>query len=148
MNEAAAAGQYLVDYLAADTTLMALVSGVWRKSVPQSEPFPVVKIDRLDGEDLYPVGLNRIWSDMTFLVRGIVHWTGGGQPDYTDVRAIGDRLDALLHDHEDNSTAELTATGLAEVHSFREEPFDDESVEAGDLFLHVGGIYRLRARAA
>lgn len=140
MNEAAAAGQYLVDYLSADATLMSYVSGVWRKSVPQDERFPVVKIDRLDGNDVYPVGLNRIWSDMTFLVRGIVHWRGGGQPDYTDARAIGDRLDALLHDYE-GSNSEI------EVHAFREEPFDDETIEAGDLFLHVGGTYRLRARA-
>lgn len=140
MNEAAAAGQYLVDYLTADTTLQGLVNGVWRKSVPQSQAFPVVKIDRLDGDDLMVVGLNRVWADMTFLVRGIVHWQAGGQPDWTDVRTVGDRLDALLHGHEG------TGAGVS-VHSFREEPWDDETVESGDLFLHVGGVYRVRAQA-
>ncbi len=140
INEAGAAGQYLVDYLGEDAPLSALVSGVWRKSVPQSAPFPVVKIDRLSGDDLMVIGLHRVWTDMTFLVRGVVHWKSSGQPDYTDVRAIGDRIDTLLHDHEAN-TAEL------EVHSFREEPFDDETIESSDLFLHMGGVYRLRARA-
>ncbi len=140
MNEAAAAGQYLVDLLEADATLGSYVNGVWRKSVPQSEPFPVVKIDRLDGEDLMVVGLYRVWADMTFLVRGVVHWRGSGQPDYTTVRAIGDRIDALLHDHEG-------ADASVEVHSFREEPYDDETIESGDLFLHVGGVYRVRAKA-
>ncbi len=141
INEEAAAQQYLLDYLGADSTLTNLLqSGVWLRSVPQSARFPAVKIDRMDASDLHVIGLHRVWDDLSFLVRGIVHWTGGGQPDWTDARAIGDRLDTLLHDHEE-TTAEL------EVHSFREESFTDETVEAGDLFLHVGGIYRLRARA-
>lgn len=140
MNEATAAGTYLVNTLEADTTLAALVSGVWRKSVPQSERFPVVKIDRLDSDDLYPVGLYRVWADLTFLVRGVVHWRGGGQPDWTEAQAIGDRIDAVLHDHEGADT-------VVSVHSFREEAFDDETIESGDLFLHCGGVYRVRAQA-
>jgi hypothetical protein len=140
VNEATAAGTYLVDLLEADSTLGGLVNGVWRKSVPQSEPFPVVKIDRLDGDDLNAVGLYRVWADMTFLVRGIVHWRGSGQPDWSDAQAIGDRIDALLHDHEG-------ADAAVSVHAFREEAWDDETLESGDLFLHVGGIYRVRAQA-
>lgn len=141
MNEEAAAQQYLLEVLEADTTLMGLLgSGVWLRSVPQSARFPAVKIDRQDAEDLMVVGLNRVWANLTFLVRGIVHWKGSGQPDWTDVRSIGDRIDALLHDHE-GSNSEIS------VHSFREESFTDESVEGGDLFLHVGGVYRVRAQA-
>jgi hypothetical protein len=141
MNEELAAQDYLRTYLEADSTLMAaLGSGVYLRTTPGTARFPVVKIDRLDADDVYPIGLNRIWADLTFLVRGIVHWRGSGVPDWTEVRTIGDRLETLLHDHEE-TTAEL------EVHSFREEPFSDETVEAGDLFLHGGGIYRVRARA-
>lgn len=140
MNEEAAAQQYLLDRLSADATLSSLVNGVWLRSVPESEAMPAVKIDRQDGVDLMVIGLARVWSDLTFLIRGIVHWRGGGQPDWTDARAIGDRIDALLHDHEGQNTE-------VQVHSFREEPFTDETIEGGDLFLHVGGIYRLRAHA-
>lgn len=140
INEEAAAQQYLLSYLAADATLSGLVNDVWLRSVPESAPFPVVKIDRQDASDLMVVGLARVWSDLTFLIRGVVHWRGGGQPDWTDVRAIGDRIDQLLHDYE-GVNAELR------VHSFREEPFTDETIEQGDLFLHCGGIYRLRASA-
>lgn len=141
INEEAAAQQYLLDYLGADTTLAALLEGgVWLRSVPESEPFPVVKIDRQSGDDLHVVGLHRVWADLTFLVRGIVHWRQGGQPDWTDARAIGDRIDTLLHNHE-------AVTSELQVHSFRDEPWTDETIESGDLFLHVGGIYRLRARA-
>jgi len=141
INEEAACQDYLLTYLQADTTLMALLqSGVWLRSVPQSASFPAVKIDRQDSSDLHVVGLHRVWADLSFLVRGIVHWRGGGQPDWADARAIGDRLDTLLHDHE-----EQTAT--LQVHSFREESWTDETIESSDLFLHVGGIYRVRARA-
>lgn len=141
MNEEAAAQQYLLDYLGADSTLTGMLeSGVWLKSVPQSSRFPAVKIDRQDADDLHAVGLYRVWADLSFLIRGIVHWTGGGQPDWTGVRAIGDRLDALLHAHEGQDAT-------VAVHSFREETWTDETIESGDLFLHVGGIYRIRARA-
>lgn len=140
MNEEASAQDYLLTYLAADSTLSGLVSGVRLRSVETTLPAPFVKIDRLDAEDLMVVGLHRVWDNLTFLIRGIVHWRGGGQPDWTDVRAIADRLDTLLHDHEE-VTSEL------EVHSFREESFTDETIEGGDVYLHCGGIYRLRARA-
>lgn len=141
MNEEAACQDYLRTYLEADATLMGLLqSGVWLRSVAQSAKFPVVKIDRQDAEDLMVVGLERVWADLSFLVRGVVHWTGSGQPNWADARAIGDRLDTLLHDH-------TAVTATLEVHAFREESYTDESIEASDLFLHCGGIYRVRARA-
>lgn len=141
MNEEAAAQDYLVDLLNADSALAGLLNdGVYLRSVPQRVRFPVVKIDRQDADDVYVVGLTRVWADLSFLVRGIVHWRGGGRPDWTEVRAIGDRIDTLLHDYEGTNTE-------VSVHSFREESFTDEELAAGDLFLHVGGIYRVRARA-
>ena len=140
MNEEAAAQEYVRSLLDTDATMQGLVDGVWLRSVPQSAPFPVIKIDRLDSGDLMVVGLARVWADLSFLVRGIVHWTGSGLPDWSEVRAIGDRIDALLHDHEGQNTE-------VQVHSFREETYTEETIESGDLFLHVGGIYRVRARA-
>ena len=140
VNEQAAAQQYLLDYLTADATLVAMLEGgVWTDTIGQSVRFPVVKVVKQDAADLMVVGLHRVWADLTFLVRGIVHWTGSGHPDWTTVREIADRIDTLLHDHEE-TTAEL------EVHSFREEAFVDETLEP-DLFLHAGGFYRVRARA-
>jgi hypothetical protein len=139
VNEQAAAQQYLLDYLGADATLIGLLEGgVWTDVIPQSVRFPVVKVVHQDANDLMVVGLHRVWADLTFLVRGIVHWTGSGHPDWTTVRAIGDRLDTLLHDHE-------AVTSELQVHSFREEAFVDETLEP-DTFLHCGGFYRVRAR--
>jgi hypothetical protein len=139
LNEEAGAQQYLLDLLDADAELSDMLGGgVWLRSVAQTARYPVVKIDRQDAADLMVVGLTRVWADLAFLVRGIVHWTGSGQPDWADVRAIADRIDALLHDHEGSNTE-------VEVHSFREESWTDETLEP-DLYLHAGGIYRVRAR--
>lgn len=140
MNEEASAQDYLVSYLQSDATLMDLVNSVWLRTVPRSEPHPVVKIDRLDADDVMAIGLTRVWDDLTFLVRGTTKWEDRGNEDWSEVRAISDRIDALLHAHE-------AVTSELQVHSFREESFTDETLESGDLYLHAGGIYRLRAHA-
>lgn len=140
INEEAAAQQYLVDLLTADATLMDLVSSVWLRSVEQRAAMPVVKIDRQDSSDLMVTGLARVWADLTFLICGIYQWQGSGSIDWTEVTAIGDRLDTLLHKHEG-------ANAKVQVHAFREEPYTDETIEGGDTFLHCGGIYRVRAHA-
>ena len=145
MNEEAATIEHLVEYLEADTTLQGLLEGgVWTSAVAETARFPVVKIDREDSEDLQVFGTSgpiRVWADITFLIRGVVHWTGGGHPDWTTPRAIGDRLDALLQGYS-------TTTSAVALKVFREESFTEETVvEEGDLFLQVGGVYRVRAQA-
>lgn len=142
INEEAAALDYLVTYLSADTTLMSVANGVWTRSVPASAPMPAVKIDVLERSDVEAIGLIRVWDDLLFLVRATVkNQTGLGEPpDWTDARTLGNRIDVLLHAHEE-VTSEL------QVHSFREESYTDETVEGGDLYLHCGGMYRLRAHA-
>jgi hypothetical protein len=139
INEEVSVQNYLLSYLSADATLMTLINGVTLRTTWGTLKAPFVKIDRQDANDLMVVGLNRVWADFTFLIRGIDHWHGTGLPDWTKVGLIADRLDALLHDHEQ-------VTSTLKVHSFREESFTDETVEAGDLWLHAGGIYRVRAQ--
>jgi hypothetical protein len=86
------------------------------------------------------IGLNRIWGDMTYHVYGAFHWKGSGRPDRTEVNAIGERLDQLLHGH-----AETTA--LVDIHSFREESEPTPAVPDGEsVWLQSGGVYRIRAR--
>lgn len=141
MNEEIAAQNYLMELLEADDELSGMIGGVaWRTSWSQLKS-PFVKMDRQDASDLMVVGLDRVWVDLTFLVRGVEHWRGSGQPDWGTVREISDRIDELLHDHEGTD-------GTVSVHVFREETYTDETVEGGDLWLHAGGIYRVRAQAA
>jgi hypothetical protein len=142
INEEAAALDYLVTYLSSDTTLMSVANGVWTRSVPKSAPSPNVKIDVMERSDVEAIGLIRVWDDLLFLVRATVKNPTGlfEPPDWTDARTLGNRIDVLLHAHEE-VTAEL------QVVSFREESYTDETIEGGDLFLHCGGLYRLRAHA-
>jgi len=141
-NEETLAQDYLLDYLGSDATLQGLINGVWLRTVPVSAPMPAVKLDILSREDLMVINLFRVWADLTILVRGTAESKSGfGEAeDWSEVEAIGDQIDTLLHKHEDNTSA-------IQIHSFREESFSDETVEDGKLYLHSGGIYRVRAKA-
>lgn len=141
-NEETLVQDYLLSYLGADSTLSSLVNGVWTRSVPTSAPAPLVKMEVLSREDLMVVNLFRVWADLTVLVRAVAENNSGfGEAeDWSEVEAIGDRIDALLHKHEDT-------TSTIQMHSFREESFSDETIENQKLFLHSGGIYRIRAKA-
>jgi hypothetical protein len=135
-----AALDWLVNYLETDSELSGLVNGVAPNAIWGTLASPFVRVDYLDGDDLVAMGLHRIWGDLTYHVRGVFHWRGTEKPDRTEVNAIGARIDALLHDHE-----EQTAT--VAVHSFREEPEPIPSVvENGQLWLQSGGVYRVRAQ--
>jgi hypothetical protein len=135
--------EWLVTYLEADATLSGMTEGpvapevIWGLSKS-----PFVRIDRLDTDDLMVVGLHRVWVDQTYHVRGVLHWHGSGRPDRTEVNAIGARLDALLHDHEE-------ATATHHFHSFREEgePTPATTEPDGSLWLASGGIFRIRCTA-
>jgi hypothetical protein len=140
VNEEALAQDYLVALLEADAELMATANAVTLSVRWARLPSPFVKVDRLSSSDLMVIGLHRIWDDLTFLVRAVHHWEGSGAPDWTTVNDLAHRVDTLLHDHE-GQTADL------EIHSFREESFTDALVENGELWLHSGGIYRVRCRS-
>lgn len=142
MTEEDALTEWLVDYLSADTTLMAMLNGeIAPEAVWGTNASPFVRVDRLDGNDLSVIGLYRVWVDTTYHIRGVFHWRGSGRPDRTEVNAIGARIDALLHGHE-------AVTATHRVHGFREEPTPTPAtVEGGDLWLQSGGIYRLRVSA-
>lgn len=134
---------YLVSYLEADSTLMGMLNGKVTYEVrPLDMPSPLVRIDRLDGEDLMVVGLHRVWVDTQWHIRGVEQWRGTGVPDRSNVNPIGARLDDLLHDHE-----EVTATH--HFHSFREEPEPMPVVHEvnGEIWLQSGGLYRVRVTA-
>lgn len=134
---------YLVGYLEADTELMAMLNGGINAEVfTDTTASPFVRLERLDGNDLMVIGLARVWVDTAWHIWGALHWTGSGQPDRTDVNAIGARLDTLLHDHE-------AVTAYHHIHGFREEPEPSPLVttQDGQTWLHSGGVYRLRVAA-
>ena len=85
------------------------------------------------------IGLHRVWVDSLYHVRGAFHWNGSGRPDRTEVDAIGQRIDELLHDHE-------AATSEYRIHSFREDGEPNPAVleDDNELWLQSGGLYRIR----
>jgi hypothetical protein len=136
--------EYLVDYLESDSELMGMMNGpVSPEVVWGTEAGPLVRVDRLDGEDLFAVGLYRVWVDTTYHIRAVQQWRGSGRPDRTEVNAIGARLDELLHDHE-------AISGDYQFHVFREEPTPNPAVvePGGELWLQSGAIFRIRASAS
>lgn len=136
MNEEVAASLWLKDFLSADAQLAGSVSTFALRSTKTTDPLPYIKIDILDRSDKMTIAANRVWANLTFLVRGI---TKG--PDWEEVQDIGDRIDAVLH-RAAQETADIL---IREV--YREETFSEETVESGDLYLHSGGIYRVLASA-
>jgi hypothetical protein len=136
--------EYLVDYLESDTELMGMLNGPVSPEVTWgTSGGPLVRVDRLDGEDLYVIGLYRVWVDTVYHIRVVQQWRGSGRPDRTDVNAAGARLDELLHDHE-------AISGDYQFHIFREEPTPSPAMvePGGELWLQSGGVYRIRANAA
>lgn len=137
LNEEVAAQLWLKGFLEADGTLMGMLNGgVYLRTTPTTAGLPLVKIDIQDREDLMVVEMHRIWSNITYLVRGV---TRG--PDWTEVQAIANRIDQLLH----RANGSSTDVNVQQV--YREETFTDETVEGGDLYHHAGGIYRLLVQA-
>lgn len=126
--------------LEADATLMGMLNGgVYLRSVPTNVATPIVKIDRQDASDLTVVGMHRVWSELTYLVRGIARYND--DPDWTTVGAIADRIENVL---QEATTSSATAT----IYCVRRlEPFTDETTEGGNYYLHAGGIYELYSQA-
>jgi hypothetical protein len=140
LNEEVAAQLWLLNYLQADAELAGMVNTFALKTTFERDALPYVKIDRQDSDDLMAIGMHRVWSDLTFLVRGITEG-GGNPPDWAPVQAIANRIDAVLH-RASGSTATIQ---VGEV--WREEAFTDETIEGGDHYLHAGGIYRAHVYA-
>jgi hypothetical protein len=137
MNEEVATALWLRDYLASDADLSSSVQTFAIRSTRTTDPLPYIKVDILERRDVMVVNAGRVWVDLLFLVRGI---TKG--PDWTDVQTIAARVDTVLHRLQGSGDATIF---IQEV--FREEPFSDETIEAGDLYVHSGGLYRIRAQA-
>jgi hypothetical protein len=140
INEEVAAQLLLKDMLEADSTLMGMVNGIALRSVHESVAVPFVKIDRQDASDLMVINMTRVWSNLTYLVRGI-----DAGPYWDDVQAIANRIDQVLHRGNGSNTT-VSMYGIRRI-----ETFTDETVEgppaSRKLYVHAGGIYELYAQA-
>lgn len=140
INEEVEAQALLKSYLEDDATLMGMVNGIaLRTRSARQLRSPFVKIDRQDASDLTTFNMHRVWSELSYLVRGVT--TYADDPEWETVKAIANRIENLL--------AAATISGsAATVYCVRRlEPFTDETLESDNLYFHAGGIYEMYAQA-
>lgn len=136
--ETNAAEKWLRDTLMADVTLAGVVSTrVWNTRRPDGGAFPCVIFQvQNPGADFVVLGAVRMWSRMTYVVRGIAE-----QSSYEGtVKSIADRIDAVLHGGSGTNGSGTVYTCV------RTGPFQMAEVVDGREFRHLGGVYQVQVR--
>jgi hypothetical protein len=136
MPDSSLIGLALVEKLAADGTLTALLpDGVWRKVAPKNaKRFAIVSL--IDGVDVGQFG-GRAYEDALYLVEARVLSTVVGG----NVYAAAARIEVLLEDQP------LDVAGYGWMTMHREEPIEDTDVDAVDTTIQwhrAGGHYRVQ----
>lgn len=135
--------EWLVATLAGDATLTGLVAGrVFTESVPLGTAFPCVVIRTISTDDQLGSGQNRIMTTDQRLVEGIAK-----AQDFGAVRAIADRIDALLHlKPAPGSVIAGTWSGVTVLSSTRLRPSRLSEEIDGRHYRRLGGIYQINAQ--
>ena len=131
-NELVRADLWLKTFLEADATLMSQVNGVYSDAFPERVAMPIIRFNIQDQDDVMPIGMHRIITYATYLVRAI---TRG--PDWDEASALADLIDLRLH------RASGSGTGIYVQEVYRTEPFVMTTIEGGDMYRHAGGQYHL-----
>lgn len=123
--------------LTGDSTLVALLSSgtaVYPHVAPQNAVLPyVIFAFRDPHEDSY-VYTGRAYETFSYLIKGVT----GPSEDHQPAMAISERIDALITDT-------LPApTGYSMMYRRRVNRVEyPEKLEAGEIFWHAGGVYRI-----
>lgn len=137
MAEVTTVDTWIYGTLSVDAGLLALVSTrIYLDVAPEGASFPFVVFQLQTPErDLVTLGARRVWSTGMWLVRGVDKATS-----FTTLKSIEARIDALLHG------VSGSVTGGTVYESVREMPFRLTEVVDRVRYLHLGGIYRIRAK--
>lgn len=138
MNELIGVHRFLYQRLACDPELAGLVGEriYEERKAPQGAAYPLVLFNVQSATDLLGAGAARLWMDAVVQVKAV------GPQATSELSPIADRLDALLH------VAEPVVVSLGEtryqIHgSHRERAIKYDEVVAGQVYLHLGGLYRV-----
>ncbi len=104
---------------------------------PSEATFPLIIFARISGRDLRGVGSARILANELYEVKAINRGTTVG---FAALRAIGDRIDALL-----NGASGAVADGQI-LACVRENALSYLETDADQIYCHLGGIYRIYIR--
>lgn len=140
MSETVIAEQWIYDELATDTTLMALITGVYGYVAPDTAAYPFVIFSYLnDGEDELGVGGVTLLS----LLRYVIRVVDDGE-SFVSMETAADRIKTLLH-----GKFGAAPSGGTIVESIRVRPFATaEVLEGGTQIRQLGGVYQLRVQEA
>lgn len=123
--------------LSADAGLAASVGDrVYARMAPQGAAYPLVVWAVQAASDLVGPGAVRIWASALVQVQAI------GPAPATGLQAIAARIDACLH----GAPPQIIAVGgrQYQIHGAqREGGLDFTSEIAGQVFVHLGGLYRI-----
>lgn len=141
LNEAAETDQGLIDYLAADSTLTALIGSdqIYSQFTGiKSVRVPIVRFFLVETDDLLSIGATgRVWSELVYQVEAV---TGGY--DSTDAADISQRVDQLLHGLRGETWGDVL---IEEV--FRRQPLFRRELEGDQPYIFAGGEYVFRVSA-
>lgn len=135
--------EWLIATLTGDATLTGLVaSRVFTELAPTGTAFPCVVIRSISTDDQLGSGQNRIMTTEQRLIEGILE----GQ-DFGPLRAIADRIDALLHLKPDaGSVIAGSWSGVTVLSSTRLRPSRLSEAIDGRHYRRLGGIYQINAQ--
>lgn len=134
MNEVDGAARWIYSTLAGDSALTTLLGAarIYRDVGPQEAAWPVVTFGLQSGGDTVGNAGARILTRMRWLVKSITKGT-----DLAAVAAIAARVDVLLQQGAGvNGDAQVAAC-------VREQVISYPHTEAGVVWRHEGGVYRV-----
>ena len=136
------ADRFIFTSLAADSALTAIVGGKIYNEIatPTTPPVapPYVLYQMQSAVGLRTIGVHIVWSNMLFLVRGVVEansYTGAS-------KTMADRIETVLHAA---SGSNIDGVLFACVW---ENPFRLPEIADGRILRHQGAMFRIYARGA
>jgi hypothetical protein len=137
VNELIGVHRFLYQRLACDPELAGLVGErIYHRLAPQGAEYPLVLFNVQAATDMLGAGAARVWMNAVVQVKAV------GPQATSELSPIADRLDALLH------VAEPVVVRLDgksyQIHgAHRESAIEYDEVVAGQVYRHLGGLYRV-----
>lgn len=142
MIEIVTANLWLYTKLSGDAQLTAIVSTrIYADVVPDQAVYPLVLFQfRPPGKDLMTLGTTRVFSELSYSVRGVI-----AAKSYSGLTAVADRIESLLHGAS-GTTNDGTIFGCVRTSPLalieQEDAKDGTKID----YRHLGGVYRLFVR--
>lgn len=134
-NETWTIDRWLYSVLAGDSTLLALITGVYADLAPLGTAMPYLVYGLYDGDDVMTAAGVRIMTAALYQVRVVTD-----SESYGAIEPAVAQADALLH------RASGTVTGGTVISCVREAPLRYTELHQGKMYRHLGGLYRIQAQ--